>query len=214
MEIFHLNDDNDSGELTVKSVNEDDLIAPGTSEEYSFTLENTGDVLLDYEMTMEAWVTGTELELPVKARVWDYNEKYLLGSVEEKADVLELNKVAESSKLSAGRYAKYTLEWEWPYEWDNDEYDTMLGNMAVDGDLALTIRINTIASYDEAVPEIVSSDTPAESRAAAQEYGLEGPADAPKTGVTLGIIPLVLTLALVIMIIARPSGRKDEAEDK
>ena len=150
-EIFKFSYD-ETGKITVigPEGNEDKLIAPGTSNLYRFTLANTGDVALDYTMTMEAYVTGTDLRLPVNARVWDYTNKYLLGSPESMADVMQLNSVKDSAELGAGRYAVYNLEWEWPFEWGNDEYDTMLGNLAVGEDLVLHIVIRTVAEYDEA----------------------------------------------------------------
>lgn len=150
-EIFRVSYDNDSGEITVigNEDNTDKLIAPGTSNLYQFTLANTGDVSLDYIMTMEAYVTGTDIKIPVNVRVWDYTNKYLIGSTSDMVDVMELNTVEESGELGAGRYAVYNLEWEWPFEWGNDEYDTMLGNLAENDDLVLTIVIRTIAEYDE-----------------------------------------------------------------
>lgn len=149
-EIFKLSYD-ETGEITVIGAegNEDKLIAPGTSNIYQFTLANTGDVALDYNLTMEAYVTGTDFWLPVNARVWDYTNKYLLGSADSMVDVMELNTVNESAELAAGKYAVYNLEWEWPFEWGDDEYDTMLGNLAVDEDLVLHIVIRTVAEYDE-----------------------------------------------------------------
>ena len=150
-EIFRFSYD-ETGKVTVigNIDNIDKLIAPGTSNIYQFSLQNPGDVALDYNMTMEAYITGTDLWLPVNVRVWDYTNRYLLGSPDEKVDVLELNTVNESAELAAGRFATYYLEWEWPFEWGNDEYDTMLGNLAVDNDLVLTIVIRTYAEYDEA----------------------------------------------------------------
>lgn len=157
-EIFRLSYD-ETGKITVIGVegNEDKLIAPGTSNLYQFTLANTGDVALDYTLTMEAYVTGTDLWIPVNARVWDYTNHYLVGSADEMPDVMELNTVDEKGVLGAGRYAAYYLEWEWPFEredengdiTENDIYDTMLGNLAVDEDLVLHIVINTYAEYDE-----------------------------------------------------------------
>ena len=149
-EIFKLSYD-ETGKVTVIGAkgNEDKLIAPGTSNLYQFTLQNPGDTSLDYTLTMEAYVTGTDLWLPVNVRVWDYTNKYILGSSDSMVEVLELNTVNESAELGAGRYAVYTLEWEWPFEWGDDEYDTMLGNLAVDEDIELHIVINTVAAYDE-----------------------------------------------------------------
>ena len=150
-EIFKISYENDKGEITVNGAegNTDKLIAPGTTNKYQFTLENSGDTALDYTMTMEASITGTDEIIPVKVRVWDYTNKYLLGSTEQMTDVLNLNTVNEKAVLGAGRYAAYTLEWEWPFEQGDDEFDTMLGNLAVEDDLVLEIKINTIAEYDE-----------------------------------------------------------------
>ena len=151
LEIFHLSYDNDSGETTVKGLtgNTDKLIAPGTSNVFEFTLHNPVDYSIDYIMTMEARVDGTELALPVKARVWDRTNRYLLGSPSRMPDVMALNTVKDTGELGPDRYAPYTIEWEWPFEWGNDEYDTMLGNLAVDQDLRLTVIIRVLAEYDE-----------------------------------------------------------------
>ena len=221
VDIFKLTYDSENG-ITVKGMNDDKLIAPGTSNTYSFTLENTGDVLLDYDMTMEAYVTGTDLELPVKARVWDYTNKYILGNSDVKEDVLELNNVEDHSKLSAGRFAIYNLEWEWPYEWGNDEYDTLLGNLAVDDDLALTIKINTIATADDTVISLdnnnynpITPAQPSQNNDTEKKYGLEGNVSAPKTGVLLGTVPTVLlTAALGAMLLARPKRKRNEDDEE
>lgn len=182
VEIFKLSYENGEGNITVISNDGlDKLIAPGTSNEYEFTLENTGDVALDYTLEMEAWVEGTDLWLPVKARVWDYTNRYLLGSENHSEDALELNTVNDDGVLGAGRYASYTLEWEWPFEQGIDEYDTMLGNLAVDDDLSLYVRIKTMAMYDE------NPDDPKISDA-----GLE----APKTGDNMPVAGLVIIMSV------------------
>ena len=188
VEIFRLSYENGEGSIIVKSEDgADKLIAPGMSNKYEFTLENNGDTALDYNLTMEAWVEGTALHLPVKACVRDYTNKYLLGSEDRKEDVLELNTVNEDSVLGSGRYASYTLEWEWPFEQGIDEYDTMLGNLAVDGDLTLNIRIKTMAVYDE------TPDDPKVSQS-----GMSS----PKTGDNMPVVPLTACLAAAAVIAA------------
>ncbi|MBR6581383.1 MAG: hypothetical protein IKK66_08800 [Ruminococcus sp.] len=186
VDIFRISYDNTTGEMTVNgaSENTDKLIAPGTSGEYTFYLENTGGTSLDYTMNMEAWISGTELNIPVKARVQDYNNNYLLGDNSNKAHVLELNKVTDSGALGIGRFASYTLEWEWPYEQGNDEYDTMLGDLAVGNDLALTIRINTTAAYND--------------NSADEDAGLES----PKTGDIMPIHLIVNIFGFMLIIAA------------
>ena len=204
-EIFKFSYD-ETGEITVSggAANTDKLIAPGTSNLYQFTLANTGDTALDYIMTMEAYVTGTDFSIPVNVSVWDYTNKYLLGSADSKVDVMELNTVNESAELGAGRYAVYNLEWEWPFERGDDEYDTMLGDLAVDEDLVLHVVIRTVAEYDE------EPDDP--------NAGLINP---PNTGDDSQLVLLSLLCAgsfagLCVMIFAVvKSGRKEkQAEDK
>lgn len=95
---------------------------------------------------MEAYFSRDDRPIPVEARVTDYRGNYLAGSKTGKADVLELNKVSQTGTLTAGYVAPYTLEWEWPFEGE-DAYDTMLGNLALEEDITLTVVIKTTASY-------------------------------------------------------------------
>lgn len=203
VEIFKLSYDNEDGDITIKSDNGSSLIAPGTSNEYVFTLENTGNSPLDYTMTMEAWINGTDFRLPVKARVWDYTDQFLLGSLTQSEDVLELNTVSEDGVLGAGRLASYTLEWEWPFEQSNDAYDTLLGNLAVSDDLTLTIRINTTAMLDP------NPDDPKVSESG--QYN-------PKTvdPMPFGVFVVVVPAAVLIAVITFLAGRrqKDEAHEQ
>lgn len=149
VEIFRIFYNNESGETTVTSRDGDKLLAPGTGGTYTFALKNTGNVALEYSMSMEAYLSHGEYTIPVRARVTDPEGNFLAGTAEEMADVLELNQVSAHGDLRAGYVMPYTLEWEWPFE-EDDAYDTMLGNLAVDADIALTIVINTMASYTPA----------------------------------------------------------------
>ena len=148
MEIFRFSYVNGENQVTVAGSGEDKLLAPGTENTYSFTIKNTGNVSLDYTMTMKAKVEGTDLTIPVVARVISHDGSYLLGSADEFADVLRLSEVEKQGTLATECYSNYTLEWMWPFE-GNDEYDTMLGNLATEGDLTLTVEIETKAKFAE-----------------------------------------------------------------
>ena len=190
IEIFRASYKNGQGEVTVKSMDGDKLLAPGTENTYSFTLENTGSNPVAYEMTMEAYFSDGEKVIPVVARVSDHTGRYLCGSEEEYADVLELNNVSDSGTLRAGYVQPYTLQWEWPFEVD-DAYDTMLGNLAVEEDITLTIVINTLASY-----------TPVD------DGGI------PKTGDTSGIglafSAMVISFTGLLILLLIPRRRREE----
>ncbi len=151
VEIFRVSYENGQGQVTVASADGDKVIAPGTSNSYSFTLKNTSDESVEYDMEMEAYFSDGTHKIPVNARVFDKYGNYYAGTAETMVPVEELNNVSDSGKLKAGYQMPYTLQWEWPFEGD-DSYDTLLGSLAVDEDITLTIAINTTATYtpDEA----------------------------------------------------------------
>ena len=146
VEIFRITYENGQAQVTVQSGNGDKLLAPGTENSYTFTLQNTGNVDLDYTLQVEAYFSHGDKPIPVEARLVDYEQHYWVGSESQYAPVLELNTVDISSSLTAGYIAPYTLQWQWPFEGD-DAYDTLLGNLAVDEDITLTIVIRTTAEY-------------------------------------------------------------------
>lgn len=192
IEIFRVSYENGSGQVTVNSENGEKLLAPGTENRYCFALENTGANPVKFTMSMEAYFSDGTHVIPVEARVSSHEGAYLCGSAEGFAPVMELNGVYDSGSLRPGYIMPYTLQWRWPFEGD-DEYDTMLGNLAVEEDISLTIVIRTTASY-----------TP------------DGGSGIPKTGDTSNI-GLMLTImvgsgtALLLLLIPR---RKREGKDE
>ena len=190
IEIFRISYENGTGSMTVNSSNGQKVLAPGTASTYSFALENTGTNAVQYEMNMEAWFTDGTHAIPVNARVCDHSGRYLAGTGDSYADVLELNSVSDAGTLRAGYIMPYTLEWEWPFE-EDDAYDTLLGDLAADEDITLTIVINTVASY-----------TPAD------DGGI------PKTGDTSSIglmfILMILSAAALIFLLYRRKGEPNE----
>ncbi|MDO4331670.1 MAG: hypothetical protein Q4C58_03170 [Eubacteriales bacterium] len=147
VEIFRISYENGDNQITVAGDGEK-LIAPGTANEYDFRLSNTGNVAVDYTMTMEAYFGRENRTIPVEVRVNDYQGNYLAGSRDEWSPVMELNSVSDTAVLGAGHYNGYTLTWQWPFEGD-DAYDTLLGNSAVQEDITLTIVICVLAAASE-----------------------------------------------------------------
>ena len=149
VEIFRISYSEDgSDEITIQSDNGDKLIAPGSENSYTFKLKNTGDVAMDYELTVDAYVTPTDIHVPVEARISRHDQTWVTGSGEEYVSIPELDGAADSYTLGSGRYSVYTLDWTWPFESGNDEWDTFLGNEAVKQDITLTIKINTVATVN------------------------------------------------------------------
>ena len=195
VEIFRFSYDNASGDVTVHSQSGHKLLAPGTSNTYRFALHNTGNVSLDYTVEMEAYFSTPEYPIPVDVRVTDWQGAYLAGSAEQMDDVMALNAVRQTGTVAAGNVYPYALEWEWPYESGNDEYDTMLGNLAVEQDLTLTVVIRTMAEYSE---------------------DPDKPGGTPQTGDTTQVALLagamVVSLAGVLALLLL-RGRKDDDEE-
>lgn len=131
------------GEVTVENAGDVDdrkLIAPGTESEYTFWVKNTGETDISYRVYFEENQYGS-MEIPLEVRV-KCGDEYFLGNNREWASIHELETADHSGKLHEKNYARYTLEWRWPFEID-DVYDTSLGNQAVQELLEQEIIIYT-----------------------------------------------------------------------
>ena len=172
-----------ANQVTVAGGGGDKVIAPGTANSYTFTLKNTGNVALDYTMKMEAYFSHTAYTIPVTVRLVDRDGSYLVGGEEQWEPVLALNRVNEASSIGASRYSSYTLEWQWAFEGD-DVYDTLLGDLAVEEDLALTRVIQPVA---------MQSDDP---------HGDGGEPTSPDTGVDAPLYPWLMLAAAATVTLA------------
>lgn len=149
IEIFKLSYENGEANITVQSSDGEKVFAPGTENSYTFKLKNTGNVALDYTVDIDAYVTPADKVIPVVARLSRYDGQWIVGEKENYVDIPALDKAEDSATLGAGKYTYYTLDWQWPFESGNDEYDTLLGDLAAEGeDISLTIVINTTAEAD------------------------------------------------------------------
>ena len=148
VDIFKSSYSNKQGQMTVKSDDGDKVIAPGTSNSFVFKLSNTSDVPMVYELDIDAYITPENYNLPVRARLSRYDNHWVVGDKNSWVDTATLNDAADDGILGSDKYLYYTLDWEWPFE-EDDNRDTTLGNIAVDEDLSLTIVINTRAAATE-----------------------------------------------------------------
>ena len=137
------------GEVTVENTGDVDdrkLFAPGTESEYTFWVKNTGETDISYRVYFEENQYGS-MEIPLEVRV-KCGDEYFLGNNSEWASIHELETVDHSGKLREKNYARYTLEWRWPFEID-DVYDTALGNQAVKELLEQEIIIYTYGEGED-----------------------------------------------------------------
>lgn len=150
VDIFKSSYTNKHGQMTVKSDDGDKVIAPGTSNSFVFKLSNTGDVPLDFELDIDAYITPDGYRLPVKARLSRYDNKWLVGDKDTWVSTPVLDTAYDGGTMAAGKYFYYTLDWEWPFE-EDDVYDTATGNLAVTDDISLTIVIKTRAEGNSTI---------------------------------------------------------------
>lgn len=134
--------------ITVESADGEKVIAPGTDNIYTFRLKNTGNVAMNYSIHLEAYYSDNVEHIPVEVRMKGYYGRYMIGSEEAYAPVMDMNGVKEHATLDPGNYAIYNLEWQWPFEVGDDGYDTYLGNLAAESEepVTLTIVIRTFAT--------------------------------------------------------------------
>ena len=136
-------------------VDDMDLIAPGTDNDYVFWVKNTGQVGIDYRVWFEEHNTwGYHLPLEVRVKCGD---TYILGSKNKWEPIDKLDYLEHEGHLSVKHYAQYTLEWRWPFERGDDEHDTYLGDTAVNKVLEQEIIIHTYGEgYDRPIYETFS----------------------------------------------------------
>ncbi|MDH6367503.1 MULTISPECIES: LPXTG cell wall anchor domain-containing protein [Breznakia] len=149
VEIFKLTYTNDDGKVSVVSSNGEEVIAPGTENEYTFHIKNNGSTTVKYQMTCEVLTSPSDVDFPVNIAMKSYTGDYLLGSDQGMERLAKGSFIRDEASLYAKNYAYYTLFWEWPFEQGDDDFDTYLGNRAVDEDLTVTVVIRTYAWSDE-----------------------------------------------------------------
>lgn len=176
-------------EITVENEGHKNLIAPGTEEEYTFWVKNTGQVGIDYWVSFEEHDTpGYDIPLEVRVKCGD---AYILGSKNKWEPMEKLDFLKHEGHLSVKNYAQYTLEWRWQFEID-DEYDTYLGNEAVNKDIVQEIIIHTYGEgYDRPIYET---------------FSVTGVKTGDSANVLLWIILLIL--AIVAMYFIRKNTKK------
>ena len=199
-EVFSISDENGEKKITVQSSNEDKVIAPGTEFSYVFKIKNTGNVALDNEVQVNAYITPDDVIIPITGRLSRYDGKWIAGDREDYAEVDELDLAADVTTIGAGKYAYYVLDWKWPFESGDDELDTMLGDMSITQEITFTLEVTTYS---------VESPDP----------GADGGIGAPQTGDTSNLILWLavaigaLFILLILFFIDRKDRNKEEVEE-
>ncbi len=170
-----------------------EIVAPGDSGEFAYTLANDKICDIEYMMTFDKY-EYEEYAIPLTFRLRTAEGNYLGSGEWITADELE----DVTSIVSSGDNISYILEWQWVFDTGAEEdniYDTMLGQNDL---LEYTMVITITASGDE-----------------------EGTVtDLPKTGDDNHIVMLLIILGaavlgagIILYIRVRDNKKDDEDEE-
>lgn len=148
IEIFRVSYENGENQVTMAGSDGAKIIAPGAKNSYTFKLKNTGDVALYYGVNVDIYFSHDGIDIPVKGRLCRYDGTWIAGDQDTYVEMSELEEVVDIFEVGVGHFVPYTLEWCWPFEGD-DDFDTMLGNLAAKEDVVLTMVIWTNAWMHE-----------------------------------------------------------------
>ncbi len=198
VDLFRAEYTNGSGEVIIKSDNGDKVVAPGAKNSYYFDIMNTGDVPIYYTMEAHAFAKFTmgdeEHHIPIKVKMYNANGIYLVGTENSYADISELVNISNNGGISLDRYSRYTLDWEWPFE-GNDDFDTMLGNLVADmdgggiEDGSLTVESGVLEVSVEM--EVTAVEDPNASGGAAQT----------SDNITVAILMMICVFAIFVLVV-------------
>ena len=147
IDLFHIRYTNGYGEISVQGENGDKIVAPGTDGQYTFSLKNTGSKEADYKVWIEASTSSGDMDFPVLTKMKNA-DGWLLGSDDTWENAEDLNGVSAQGQMEAGKSQDYTIYWQWPFEQEEDDRDTALGNLNDGQELTYTVTIHTQASMD------------------------------------------------------------------
>lgn len=140
--IFEHNDPHVQTDGTGKAAH---VIAPGTSNDYIFALQNDKSYGIKYTLNIEGGNNG-DFEIPVRVKILDTDGNSLTG--EDWISIEDLKTVTDTGRLNPYTDKQYIVRWKWDFENGTDDYDTFLGNQAVEEEIACHININVISEYD------------------------------------------------------------------
>lgn len=129
IELFRIEYENESGEITVQGTNGENVVAPGTTVSYDIRLRNNDEVVIDFVMLPTvSFLTGDAV--PVEFKIMDDYGNYILGDADTWASSDDMNGLEHRGSIHPGEVFTYHVSWQWVFEVsDNqDAYDTYLGN--------------------------------------------------------------------------------------
>ncbi len=129
------------------------LVAPGTKNDYVFSLSNEFDRDITYHLEISG-ANDSHLTIPVMVEVLDDKGNQLTDG---KILIKDFKTILDSGTISGQHSKNYSINWEWVFENGTDDYDTFLGDTAVDEEIACHMNINVVAEFDDPTPSYPSA---------------------------------------------------------
>ena len=201
VDMFKAQYENGEGTPTVVSQDGTKLIAPGTKTTYRFTMNNDGNMAVDYFTDLDFVLkigneTVTDYQFPLQVRLLNDRGEYLIGDENTYEQVAEASLDQYRSILGAKSFETFELQLIWLFEGGNDELDTMYGDLSAEKGVTLTLTINTIA--EESLDPTAQGGTKMEVEGT-EEYG--------GTIRWLWLVMLILNTAIIVYYVARQMNK-------
>lgn len=152
LNVFAMEYQNDSGEVTISGADGDKVLAPGAVVDYTIRIRNTDRTAIDFLLAPKVGFLS-DITLPIKVRLIGPGETYIAGSATEWVDMEQLNQIEQQQTLLPNEVVEYVFQWQWPFESGNDDYDTWLGSHVGDNAVGaeLSFSIHATANTDAAL---------------------------------------------------------------
>lgn len=140
--IFRTSEVDENGDIIVESNNGEKIIAPGMEGNYRFEIKNLGKFAVDTTTIVSAKLTVNDEvfeNAPIEVRFTNYKGE----SVTEGGwiNVNNLTEFYDELTIAKRSYIYFNLDWRWIYEGNNDELDTLLGDLSACNDVKFTVSI-------------------------------------------------------------------------
>ena len=196
VDMFKAQYENGEGTPTVVSQDGTKLIAPGTKTTYRFTMNNDGNMAVDYFADLDFVLkigneTVTDYQFPLQVRLLNDRGEYLIGDENTYEQVAKASLDQYRSILGAKSFETFELQLIWLFEGGNDELDTLYGDLSAEKGVTLTLTINTTA--EESLDPTAQGGTKMEVEGT-EEYG--------GTIRWLWLVMLMLNTAIIVFYVA------------
>ena len=152
LDLFSVQYENESGEISVSGMKGQRVIAPGTSVEYTIRLRNKDKVAIDCELIpVVSYIS--DHPVPILVRMLDGDGNYIVGDARTWMTVEELSSLCEKETLVKGESTEYVFQWKWEFESGDDAYDTQLGQTATKEKVGVSVAFTVHAAANTTLGE-------------------------------------------------------------